>query len=133
MTAPSLREAELWRRWSTALWLIWACLLFGGFLLGPTDETDSQRIPTWARMSSSLTLVVAGWSFYFWMLLPFAKRISLCIALGMSLGFAGDLFMADLVPGVPSVLAGMGAFGLGHVAYIVGVVKLRKRKNSADP
>jgi hypothetical protein len=53
---PSLR----W--WLLGLLLMWAGLLFGGFLFGTSSETANQRMPTWTRMASSLTLVVAAWS-----------------------------------------------------------------------
>ena len=36
----------------------------------------------------------------------------------MTLGLVGDLFMARLLSVAQYVLLGMGAFGLGHVAYI---------------
>jgi hypothetical protein len=52
------------------------------------------------------------------------------IAVGMTLGFVGDLFLADLVPQAPSVLAGMGAFGLGHLGYIVALMQLSNQQNS---
>jgi uncharacterized membrane protein YhhN len=123
----------VWRIWCVALWLSWACLLFGGFLLGPADASGSQRIPTWARMLSSFVLVVAGWS---WYLLPAespAKRISLFIAVGMTLGFIGDLFLADLVRSLPSVQGGMAAFGLGHVAYIAGMIYFGNQSGRPGP
>jgi hypothetical protein len=37
----------------------------------------------------------------------------------MTLGFIGDLFMADLIPVRDHVLDGIVAFGLGHIAYII--------------
>ncbi|MDA0241902.1 MAG: lysoplasmalogenase [Chloroflexi bacterium] len=95
------------------LLLPWAALLFGGFLFGKADTY--RRMPVWTRMASSAVLVVAGWGFALQQPTPY----TLLIALGMSLGLLGDLYMADLIPWPrPHVLGGMGSFGLGHVAYI---------------
>jgi hypothetical protein len=107
--------------WLACLLLIWASLLLGGFFLGQTDSAAHQRIPTWARMASSLTLVVAAWSYY--VVTPRGKMalVSALIALGMTLGFIGDVFMADLLPAPQPVLPGITAFALGHLAYIVAI------------
>lgn len=43
-------------------------------------------------------------------------------ALGLTLGAAGDWFLAR--PGERSFLAGMAAFGLGHLAYVSGIYAL---------
>jgi len=106
--------------WLLALWLLWAALLFGGFLFGTSE--DANRMPAWTRLGSSLTLVVAGWSWFTCARHSVARRFSLLIAAGMTLGFVGDLFMAKQLPVSEPVLGGMTAFGLGHVAYIVALV-----------
>ena len=110
------------RTWLLALLALWALLLFGGFIFGQPDAAQSQRIPTWMRMASSAVLVVAAWSW--WLAGVQDKGMALLIAVGMSLGFLGDLFMAGLLPAAPRVLWGMGAFGLGHVAYIAAFMRL---------
>ncbi len=110
------------RTWLFALLALWAILLFGGFVIGPPDAAQSQRIPTWMRMTSSAVLVIAAWSW--WLAAAEHKDIALLIAVGMTFGFLGDLFMAKLLPASPHVLWGMGAFGLGHVAYIAAFWKL---------
>ncbi len=102
---------------------VWAALLFGGFILGKRWEDGSRRMPVWTRMASSLVLVIAAW---YWFVLArdgAAARFALPVAIGMTLGFVGDLFMAKLiVKSDQHVLGGMGAFGLGHVAYIIAFV-----------
>ncbi|MBZ0298046.1 MAG: lysoplasmalogenase [Anaerolineae bacterium] len=106
--------------WMLILWIVWALLLFGGLLFGRLDEDRTRRMLTWTRMGSSLVLVVAAWMWF----LDNSDPYGVLIAVGMTLGFIGDLFMADLIP-IPHfehVLGGMSAFGLGHIAYIVGVV-----------
>lgn len=117
-----LLQAFTGNGWLTGLLLLWAALLFGGFIFGKSHDGGRHRMPTWTRMASSLTLVVAAWS---WFLVIAANRfyqdvsiISLLVAVGMTLGFIGDLFMAGLIPVKNNVLGGIGSFGLGHIIYI---------------
>ena len=101
------------------LWLSWSTLLFGGFVFGRPAAPGARRMPTWARMASSCALVLAAWTFA-WNA-PGSTPL-LLMALGMSLGLVGDLFMAGLiVRGDSKVFGGIGAFGLGHVAYIAAL------------
>jgi hypothetical protein len=110
--------------WLTLLSVVWAGFLFGGFGFGSAKPPKNQRISTWARISSSLVLVVAAWSWHLYALNTPAERFSLLIAVGMTLGWVGDLFMAKLLPFWPEpTIGGMLAFGLGHVAYIVAFVQ----------
>ena len=108
------------------LLIAWAALLFGGFIfgdrLGGPQPGREGRMPTWTRMASSLALVVAGWSWGALAKGSDAATFALLIAVGMTLGFLGDIFMAKLLPVSPQVLWGIGAFGLGHVAYIAAIV-----------
>jgi hypothetical protein len=105
------------RWWAVALLAAWAALLLGGFLLGGAGSGE-HRMPTWTRMGSSLTLVAAGWCWYGAARGRPAEAFALLIAVGMTLGFVGDLFMAGLIPLGDRVLCGIAAFGCGHVAYI---------------
>jgi len=100
----------------------WAALLFGGFILGRPQPGRDGRMPRWTRMASSLALVVAGWVWAATARDGAAGGFARLIAVGMSLGFLGDLFMAKLLPVSPHVLWGMAAFGLGHVAYIAAII-----------
>lgn len=107
--------------WPILLLVVWAGLLFGGFLFG-RDPARTRRMPVWTRMASSATLVAAAW-FWAWLAAgTLAQTYGRFIAAGMTLGFLGDLFMAKLLPVPKHVLWGMGAFGLGHVAYIAGMI-----------
>lgn len=103
----------------TILWLLWAVLLFGGFLLGSADA--NQRMPQWTRLASSAVLVVAAWNWFINGRFHEASNLLLWLAIGMSFGFLGDLFMAGVMPGGRNVLGGMATFGLGHIAYIIGI------------
>jgi hypothetical protein len=113
---------ESWARlWFLGLLFLWAVLLFGGFIF---DGGTAQRMPLWTRITSSLVLVVAAWSWTFLGRALETHSFALLIALGMSAGFVGDLFMAGLMPGGRSVLGGIGAFGLGHLFYIVAILRV---------
>lgn len=101
--------------WFTVLLILWAVFLFGGFIFGKPHENGKRRMPTWTRMASSLTLVIAAWG----MIFAAPGTIALLVALGMTLGFIGDLFMARLLPMKNHVLGGIGAFGIGHIIYIL--------------
>lgn len=110
--------------WLIGLLAIWAILLFGGFALGKHNAEGTHRIPRWARMTSSLVLVIAGWSWYAITHDQPVQIYSLFIAIGMTLGCIGDLFMARLIIKRDNyVLGGIGAFALCHVAYIIGILR----------
>jgi hypothetical protein len=107
------------------LWIIWALLLFGGGLIGKPDTERTRRMPRWTRMASSLTLVLAAWGYALLHREQVAADVAVLIAIGMTLCFIGDLFMAQLiVQGDNHVLGGIGAFGLGHIAYIIAFLRL---------
>jgi hypothetical protein len=116
-----------------ALLVVWAALLFGGFVFGSLDDAGRTRIPTWARMASSLTLVAAAWSWYGLVCGGTAARFGLLLAIGMMLGFIGDLALAGLLPVAEATLVGMGAFGLGHIAYIAAMVLFGNQHGLAAP
>ena len=75
-------------------------------------------MPLWTRVASSVVLVVAAWSWYLVSRGTTTSLFALLIAIGMTFGLIGDLFMARLLPVAQYVLLGMAAFGLGHAAYI---------------
>jgi hypothetical protein len=118
-------NAPLARYWLIGLLALWAALLFGGFVLG--NKAARPRMPRWTRIASSLVLVVAAWSWYASGRSEQTSAFALLLALGMSCGFVGDLFMAGLLPGGRSVIGGMGAFGLGHIFYISAFLTLGRQ------
>ncbi len=114
---PARTQPTVWI-WLAALWLAWAALLFGGFARGRLDASG-RRAPVQTRITSSLVLVLAAWSWYLLGVTMGTHRlVGLLLAIGMSLGALGDMFMARLLPVADRVPWGMGAFGLGHVAYV---------------
>lgn len=109
--------------WLVLLLAAWAVVLFGGFIFG--QESQTHRIPTRNRMAASGLLVLAGWS---WVLMTQEADIqpfAIAIALGMTLGFGGDLALSGWFG--RSIITGMLLFGFGHVSYIVGIVGLSQR------
>lgn len=112
---------------------IWAALLFGGFVFGRRWPDGTRRMPVWTRMASSLTLVIAAWYWYSLAHEGAAARFALPVAVGMTLGFIGDLFMAKLIiKSDQHILGGIGAFGLGHIAYIIGFISFGEAVGAAD-
>lgn len=127
--AAQLANVKLAARF-TALWIAWAALLAAAMVLGNLEGGHGSLVPTALRMGSSVVLVIAGWIAYARWRGEAVGRFALCIAIGMTLGAIGDFFNAGWLNFVPlpnPVLGGIGAFGLGHIAYIVGAVDLAKR------
>jgi YhhN-like protein len=106
----------------SGLLILWASLLLGGFAFGTTNSEQTRRMPVWTRLASSFVLVAAAWIWFAILQEAQIKQLAAWIAIGMTLSFLGDIFMAHILPLEPYVLYGMLAFGLGHVAYIIGLV-----------
>jgi len=115
------------RLWLEALLVLWALFLFGGFLLGPTK--NNRRIPRWERIASSLMLVAAGWSWRLFAVDSSIQPFALLIALGVTFGLLGDLFLADIISQnrTKATLGGIGAFAIGHLFYIAAILWLMTR------
>jgi uncharacterized membrane protein YhhN len=111
------------RYWLLGLLFVWAILLFGGFVFGGAGST-TQRMPTWSRMASSATLVVAAISWYVFARVTPAAGYALLIAIGMTFGFLGDLLLAGVLPGGRNMILGMVSFGIGHIFYIIALLRL---------
>jgi len=80
------------------------------------------------RMASSVVLVAAA--ALAWRLA--GSRLTAWILAGITFGTLGDLTNAGLLPG--GTLAGMGAFGIGHVCYISGMLgALGERRAAFSP
>ncbi len=103
-----------------ALWVLWALLLGSSLVAGGSEGGRARG----RRLASSLTLVGAGWA---WVAATAGQAwtaYALPVAVGMSCGFVGDLFMAGVLPARQATLAGMAAFALNHVAYWVAFLLL---------
>lgn len=132
------------RVWSPGviLWIIWAILLFGGFLFGNqlgeslgVDSAESQRvrIPTACRMGSSLALVLAGWHYARLGRGGELQGVTRLFAMAMTFGFLGDLSNAGLLPIQNPILGGIIAFAIGHVDYIFGCLSLERLVGRIPP
>src|SRR5262249_32655608 len=95
---------------------------FGGLVCGKPNAAGTLRMPTWTRISSSITLVVAAWSWYAFTRAPAVGAYSLFIASGMTLGCLGDHLLTGLLRVKQPVLAGIAAFALGHSAYCAAIL-----------
>jgi len=104
--------------WLAAQFAAWAALLLGGFLQARPGTPRRLHIQTATRILSSLVLAVTAWSVYIFNRGIALSIFPLLVAAGMTLGLLGDLFMAGVLPAPDRTLAGMAAFGLGHILYI---------------
>ena len=117
------------------LWIAWAGLLAAAMALGNLAGGHGTAAATAARMASSVTLVVVGWTAFVTWRGTAAGTFSLLVAVGMTLGTIGDFFNAGLLTVIPlpdPVMGGIAAFGLGHIAYIAGCVNLGRRAGMSD-
>ena len=111
--------------WLFALLVVWAALLLGNVV---ASLSRRQRMVTCLRLASSLILVLAAWSWYLVARgTPGVVKFALLVALGVTLGFLGDLLLANALPLKQGFLAGMAAFALGHIAYIVAMLSQTPR------
>lgn len=114
--------------WLLALLVIWAALLFGSIVANWSSPAERRPIATRLRLASSLTLVLAAWSWYFVArATPGVAVFALLVAVGMTFGLLGDLLLAEMLPLKQGFLAGMAAFALGHIAYIVAILSQTPR------
>ncbi len=115
------------------LWVAWLVLLAGGLILQQVDVASSSFWATFGRMGSSVALIVAGWWWHIVFRGTAARRYTLMIAIGMTLGATGDFFNAGLlqsyIPLPEPVLGGIVSFGLGHIAYMIGCFDAKRRAN----
>ena len=106
--------------WLMVLLVLWAVVLFGGFVFG--RESETHRTPTLNRLLSSFILWLAGWSWVLFCQDAAVRPFALAIAVGMTFGFGGDLVLSGWLPTGRSVIGGILLFGIGHVFYISGMV-----------
>lgn len=99
-----------------------AWLLVGAWIILLVIGLLRMHTSSWPRLASSLVLVLLVWYGYILADDVAAVRYAGFIAAGMSVGLVGDFYMARVLPAPSRELAGMIAFGLGHIFYITAVV-----------
>jgi uncharacterized membrane protein YhhN len=95
-------------------------LLIVGFVFGRYNEDRTRRTLRLPRMATSFILVVVA--LILLLSLPKLSSAALFIFIGMTLGFGGDLILAEVINVPNRLIAGIVAFGLGHVSYIVSFI-----------
>jgi uncharacterized membrane protein YhhN len=118
--------------WPAALLVLWALLLFGGFVIGG-GSLPEHRMPVWTRLASSIVLVVLAWTQWRVARRERSGGFAMWLAAGMTLGAVGDVVLSGVLPGEDNVLAGIAAFGLGHVCYIKAVLSWEKTEGLTAP
>lgn len=107
-----------------ALFVVWGVSLVGGFAFGEPSSDGLQRMPRWTRMGSSLILALIAWLAYAFTRSSTLGGYALLIAIGMTLGLIGDLLLAGVIAIPQPTLAGIAAFGLGHICYLSAALRL---------
>jgi hypothetical protein len=111
--------------WLVGSFMVWAVLLFDGFVRSRPTALNPQRLSRLARLGSSAALVSAAWSLFWLARTSELGGYSALIAVGMTLDFIGDSLLAGLIrSSTPdqATLGGIALFGLGHVAYIAALL-----------
>lgn len=101
--------------------IAWAGLLLGGFIAGTPDDQQTRRMPVQTRLLSSFVLAITSWMWFAVSQGTPVNTLAAWFAVGMTFGFIGDVFMARVLSVESHVLYGMAAFGIGHIAYIIGM------------
>lgn len=102
------------------LFLAWLLTLGTSLLIDLNVIDDHPPMKLSLRMASSFILVLAA-CFTITKVTQNLRPIAILVALGMFLGFLGDLAMAELIgKGLfpNAAIGGMLFFGLGHLCYI---------------
>lgn len=97
------------------LLVMWASLLFGGYILG---------LPGWTRLAANAVLVLSAWYWFVVSIGTDGVTLTLWLAIGMSFSHVADLLMARIVPISNPLLYAMGIFGIAHLAYHVGLLSI---------
>ncbi len=107
--------ASPWNELASLVLLAAAGLLVGSFALNPYDTLRLGRMPKRPELAQSALLIgLAALLWYGGAAGTALHSAGLLILAGMVCGFAGDIFMAG-----SRVPAGMGAFAVGHILYML--------------
>lgn len=112
---------------------LWAVLLFGGLVFGRATAQRNYRMPLWTRLASSFVLTILGWIIFISAQGTTITTMVFWVAIGMSCGLLGDLFMGQVIPVKQYVLFAIAAFGGGHIAYMIGMANTGQHIGAATP
>lgn len=104
--------------------LAWGGLLFGGLFINRHHPKSSQQMPRWTRLASSCVLVIGAWMWFAVTLGTKIEMLVVWLALGMSLSWLGDIWLAGILDRRYWLVEGMSLFALAHISYIVGLLGL---------
>ncbi len=108
-----------------ALLAAWAAAYIAGMALGKPNPDRSRRLALPARLAMIGLTLACG---VLWLSLAAsapAGRFAALIMLGLAAGAVGDLLLANLFPIRRPEMAGMAAFGVGHIFYLAAMLSLR--------
>lgn len=102
----------------------WVGLRLVGVAQGLATAPPDQLAPGVLSLTTSVLLAAVAW-WHAFRAPQRHSRFAVAVAVGMSCGLAGDLALSQhFVQGETSFLAGLGAFALGHAAYLVAMQPL---------
>src|SRR5258708_3489398 len=113
--------------------LILIALNVSGFVRGPYNSQRAGRIAKVAQLPQSFLLSVSA--AIVWLNTandPLFAALALLVFAGIIIGFAGDLFMANVFSQTEHVLFGMAAFGIGHMLYLLAFREIAVRLGLYD-
>lgn len=105
---------------------VWGLAYIAGLIFGKYNAERTRRTPLWTKLvMMGIVLVIAGigWIGMAWG--TGAEPYARWIFLGLLAGAVGDLILAEVFPIKQSFLAGMGAFAVGHLFYLLAVFQIR--------
>jgi len=118
----------LWATFCQILLLIVAALGIGGFIFSHYEIARLGRLPKSFQLPQSFLLALLTLIVWLGAALnsPSAPQAGF-ICVGMTCGFVGDLFMANVFKQKHSVEFGMAAFAVGHVCYMLAFREIAVR------
>lgn len=107
-------------------------LLLIAFVFGAYNAERTRRTLRPLRLATSVILVGCAWAL--WSANPLElSAAAMSFALGMTFGCLGDLILAGIIPLPKRMIAGIIAFGIGHVFYIAGFSGLAAIRGLNNP
>jgi uncharacterized membrane protein YhhN len=109
------------------LGVIWLVAFVAGMLLGKPNADRSKRLARWAKLIMiAVTLIVGGmWWIGYARATP-AAPFALLVFLGLAACAVGDVLLAGLIPVRRAEILSLVGFGIGHLFFIAGVLRLRQ-------